>query len=81
MVGATTKNLQHFGLTANIAIEDARKIEQNFDAVATDLPYGISLVKDKSAATEILENLRTCAPKAGFIDTRESPKTTHGLRV
>ncbi len=74
MVGATTKNLHHFGLTANIALEDARKITETFDVVATDLPYGISLVKDTSAATEILENLRTCAPKAGFIDTRDLRK-------
>ncbi|MYF56010.1 methyltransferase domain-containing protein [Candidatus Poribacteria bacterium] len=74
MVGATTKNLHHFGLTANVALEDARKIRQTFDVVATDLPYGISLVKDTSAATEILENLRTCAPKAGFIDTRDLRK-------
>ena len=83
MVGATTKNLQHFGLTANIAIEDARNIKQSFDAVATDLPYGISLVKDTSAATEILENLRTCAPKAGFIDTRDlrKPLTDLGYNV
>ena len=71
MVGATTKNLRHFGLTADIALEDARKIKQRFNAVATDLPYGISLVKDTTAAKEILENLQTCAPKAGFIDTQD----------
>ncbi len=71
MVGATTKNLQHFGLTADVNLEDARTIKGRFNVVATDLPYGISLVKDIREATEILANLRTCAPKAGFIDTRD----------
>lgn len=71
MVGATTRNLHHFGLTADVELEDARTIKGHFDVVATDLPYGISLVKDTTAATDILANLRTCAPKAGFIDTRD----------
>lgn len=71
MVGATTKNLQHFGLKADVRLEDARIIGGKFDAVATDLPYGISLVKDTVATTEILANLRTCSDKSGFIDTRD----------
>ncbi len=71
MVGATTKNLQHFGLTADVALGDARQVSGQFDAVATDLPYGINLSKDKSQDIEILANLRTCAPKAAFIDLRD----------
>jgi len=68
MVGATTKNLQHFGLTADVMFGDAREVRGQFDAVATDLPYGINLTKDTSQDAEILANLRTCAPKAAFID-------------
>ena len=71
MVGAATKNLQHFGLSANVALGDAREIREQFDAIATDLPYGINLVKDRSQEIEILSNLRTCAPKAAFIDLRD----------
>ncbi len=71
MIGATTKNLQHYGLKADVRLEDARIIDGKFDAVATDLPYGISLVKDTVATAEILTNLRTCSPKAAFIDTRD----------
>lgn len=71
MVGATTKNLLHYGLHADIRLEDAREIQGKFDAVATDLPYGISLVKDTTATTQILTNLRTCSSKAGFIDIRD----------
>lgn len=75
MVGATTKNLQHFGLSANVALGDARKIDGQYNAIATDLPYGINLVKDSSQEIEILSNLRTCAPKAAFIDLRDLSST------
>ncbi len=83
MVGATTKNLQHFGLSANITLGDAREIHGQFDAIATDLPYGINLVKDSSQEIEILSNLRTCAPKAAFIDLRDlsKPLTDLGYQI
>lgn len=71
MVGATTKNLKHFELHANVQLKDARTIQNKFDTIATDLPYGISLVKDSDATDDILLNLRTLAPKAGFIDIRD----------
>ena len=74
MVGATTKNLQHFGLSADVALGDATQIRGQFDAIATDLPYGINLVKDNSQEEEILSNLRTCAPKAAFIALRDLSK-------
>lgn len=79
MVGATTKNLQHFGLTADVALGDARHVHGQFNAVATDLPYGINLAKDNSQDAEILANLRTCAPKAGFIDLRDLTKPLNDL--
>ena len=79
MVGATTKNLQHFGLTADVALGDARHVQGQFNAVATDLPYGINLAKDNSQDAEILANLRTCAPKAGFIDLRDLTKPLNDL--
>lgn len=79
MVGATTKNLQHYDLKADVELKDAREISGKFDAIATDLPYGISLVKDTVAATEILDNLRTCAPKAGYIDIRDLTQPLNDL--
>ena len=83
MVGATTKNLSHFGLHANVQLNDARTIQGKFDAIATDLPYGISLVKDATATIDILANLRTCAPKVGFIDIRDISQqlTDLGYRI
>ena len=79
MVGATTKNLQHFGLTADVALGDARQVQGQFDTIATDLPYGINLIKDNSQDTEILANLRTCAPRAAFIDLRDLSKPLNDL--
>lgn len=83
MVGTTTKNLQHFGLSANVALGDATQIRGQFDAIATDLPYGINLVKDNSQEEKILSNLRTCAPKAAFIDLRDlsQPLTDIGYQI
>ena len=73
------KNLQHFGLSADVALGDARQIDGQYDAIATDLPYGINLVRDSSQEIEILSNLRTCAPKAAFIDLRDLSKTLTDL--
>jgi len=71
MVHAALKNLQHFGLSAEVALGDARHVHGQFDAIATDLPYGIGLIKDNVQETEILANMRTCAPKAAFIHTQD----------
>ena len=79
MIGATTKNLQHFGLTADVTLGDARQVNGQFDAIATDLPYGINLIKDNSQDAEILANLRMCAPKAAFIDLRDLSKLLNDL--
>ena len=79
MVGATTKNLAHYGLTAHVQLEDARTVQGTFNAIATDLPYGINLVKDSTATAKILANLRTCAPKAGFIDIRDLTQQLNDL--
>ena len=79
MVGATTKNLRHFGLSADVALADARHIDEEYDAIATDLPYGINLVRDSTQEIEILSNLRTSAPKAAFIDLRDISNTLTDL--
>jgi tRNA G10 N-methylase Trm11 len=79
MIGATTKNLQHFELSADVTLGDARHIDGQYDAIATDLPYGINLVRDSTQEIEILSNLRTCAPKAAFIDLRDLSKTLTDL--
>jgi tRNA G10 N-methylase Trm11 len=71
MVKGTQANLAHYGLKAKVCLGDARQICGTFDAVATDLPYGIMLAGDASRDQEILRNIRHIAPKAAFVDIRE----------
>jgi putative methyltransferase (TIGR01177 family) len=71
MVSATRANLTHYGLNAPIHLGDARQITGRFDALATDLPYGIMLTGDASQDWEILRNARRMAPKAAFIAIRD----------
>ena len=79
MIGATTKNLKHFGLSADVVLGDARQVDEPYDAIATDLPYGINLVRDSTQEIEILSNLRNCASRAAFIDLRDLSETLTDL--
>ena len=71
MVGATRKNLKHYGLHADVQLGDARHICGRFNAVATDFPYGIGLVKHTGVDREILSRIRHLAPRAAFVHTRD----------
>jgi len=71
MVGATQKNLKHYGLEADVQLGDARQICAQFDAVATDLPYGIGLTQDTVGDKEILKRIHQVAPRAAFVHTRD----------
>ncbi|MDE0300052.1 MAG: methyltransferase domain-containing protein [Candidatus Poribacteria bacterium] len=71
MVGATRKNLDHYGLSAEVCLGDARQISGRFDAVITDFPYGIGLAKDPTVDREILRRIRQLAPRAAFVHTRD----------
>ena len=71
MVGATRKNLKHYGLSAEVHLGDARRISGRYDAVITDFPYGIGLAKDTTADGEILGRIRQLAPKATLVHTRD----------
>ena len=60
MVTMTNSNLQHFGYEASAVCQDARVWQAPFDAVVTDLPYGIynhTRQENKSVITGILENM------------------------
>ena len=83
MVYATRGNLAHYGLHANVYAGDARRIGGRFDALATDLPYGIMLAGDRLQEWEILQNLRSIAPKAAFVALRDlrKPLTDLGYRI
>ena len=76
MTSASRKNLEHFGVSATVAIADAQQISSHtfsgtFDAVITDLPYGFALVADAERDRQILANVRHLATKATFVSTRD----------
>ena len=71
MVGASRKNLAYFGLDGEIHIADARKITGKFDALATDLPYGIYSQASDTLYREILQNIKFLAPKAALITAKD----------
>ena len=83
MVKATQANLAHYGLNVEVHLDDARRIGGRFDALATDLPYGIMLTRDTLQDWEILQNLRSIAPKAAFVALRDlsRPLTDLGYRL
>jgi len=71
MVGATRKNLEHYGLSAEVCLGDARHVSGRYDAVVTDFPYGIGLARDTTLDREILERIRELSPRAVFVHTRD----------
>ena len=71
MVEATRKNLAHYNLPGEINLDDAIKVRGEFDAVITDLPYGITLTSNETQEREIMQNIRNLAPKATFIAIRD----------
>ena len=71
MVEATRKNLAHYNLPGEINLDDATKVRGKFDAVITDLPYGITLTSNETQEREIMQNIRNLAPKATFIAIRD----------
>ncbi|MFQ6041678.1 MAG: methyltransferase domain-containing protein [Candidatus Poribacteria bacterium] len=71
MVGASRKNLAYFGLDGEIHLADARKITGGFDALVTDLPYGIYTQTSDELYREILQNIKSLAPKAALITAKD----------
>jgi tRNA G10 N-methylase Trm11 len=71
MVGAARKNLDYFGLAGAIHLADAREIMGRFDALVTDLPYGIYTQASDKLYQEILQNIKSLAPKAALITAKD----------
>ena len=71
MVGASQKNLAYFGLEGEIHLADAREIKGKFDALVTDLPYGIYTQTSDTLYQEILQNIKFLAPKAALITAKD----------
>lgn len=49
MLNRAKINLQHYKIKAKLILQDARKIKEKYDYIATDLPYGLSTKVDDVA--------------------------------
>jgi len=67
MVGMSTKNLSHFGYTAEVQQIDARECEQQADAVVTDLPYGRFQPMEETNLRLIMQRCTMLAPLGVFV--------------
>lgn len=67
MVGMSQKNVAHFEYSADIALLDAREWSGRFDAIVTDLPYGINLEVSEEVVRGILTHCVNLAPVAVFV--------------
>jgi tRNA G10 N-methylase Trm11 len=71
MVEAARRNLAHYNLQGEINLADATKVSGQFDAVITNLPYGITLIASRAQEREIMQNTRHLAPKTTFVAIRD----------
>ncbi len=67
MVGMTRANLERYGYDASVALADSRQLEQQVDAVVTDLPYGHALDSDDTVTRAIIEQAARLAPRGVFV--------------
>ena len=63
MVGATNKNLEHFGSPPAASLADAAEIRGAYDFVLTNIPYGNMSAVTAAAARRIIANLVRLAPR------------------
>ncbi len=67
MVGMSSRNLAHFGYSAQVDLGDALHCRQSADVLLTDLPYGRLLQVDYAAIQPVLAHLVTLAPRAVYL--------------
>jgi putative methyltransferase (TIGR01177 family) len=71
MAKASYKNLRHFNLEGMVLLADARNIKGSFNAVVTDLPYGRNCPSDERLCYEILQNIKSLAPKVAIVTSED----------
>ncbi len=73
MVEGTEENLEEYGIIAHdireMSVEDAKEeLDQDFEAVITDLPYGKASFKESDVKKEFMELIEEkCSGKAVFV--------------
>lgn len=83
MVHGTAANARHYGLDIGVGIGDVRSLAGRFDAVVSNLPYGIAIQHSPHFYDEALANIARLAPRCALISNREviDVAERNGLRV
>jgi tRNA G10 N-methylase Trm11 len=71
MVEGTLKNLEYFKLSAEVRLGDAKQISGDFEALATDLPYGINTKLDLIERHQILENFVNLSKRCAVVTAND----------
>jgi len=71
MVGATNKNLEHFGLRPGASVADAAKVAGDYDVLLTNLPYGRMSATPSEKVRRIVANLPRLAPRGAVVTAED----------
>lgn len=83
MAHGAAANARHYGLDIGVGIGDVRSLAGRFDAVVSNLPYGIAIHHSPRFYDEALANIVRLAPRCALISNREviDVAERNGLRV
>lgn len=81
MVFSARKNFEYFNLVGRIEHGDARKISGKYDALVTDLPYGINTQADEQLYRDILRNARSLADKIAVVAAEDMTEFLQELSI
>ena len=67
IVAAARRNLEHFGLPANVTVADGRTVGGAFDAAVVDFPYGHSSHVATDLYRDVLRNVAARVKRLGIV--------------
>ena len=78
MVGATNKNLKHFGFEATASIGDAADVAGSYDLVLANVPYGKMTATSDERLAGMVANIATLAPRGAIVATSDLSDVIRG---
>jgi len=69
MVGATNKNLAHFGFEAAASLGDATELTGRYDLLLANVPYGKMTAMSDEKLARMVANIVTLAPRGAIVAT------------
>lgn len=78
MVGATNKNLKHFGFEAAATIGDAAALTGSYDLLLANVPYGKMTATSDEELNRMVANIVTLAPRGAIVATHDLSDVIEG---